>query len=70
MNPKCFVIATSILLVLTTPLLARAKNFTQTRDIIAQATLRNRTSNLFSERVSCDTVITVSGKFSKLCRRR
>ncbi|WP_204104054.1 MULTISPECIES: hypothetical protein [Spirulina sp. CCY15215] len=69
MNPKCLVIAISILLVLTTPLLARAKNFPQTRDL-AKATLRNRTSNLFSERVSCDTVVTVSGKFSKLCRRR
>ena len=69
MNTKLFILSTSILLVLTTPFLARAKNLSQTRNT-AKAMLQERAPKLFSERVSCNTIITVSGKFSKLCRRR
>lgn len=69
MNSKPLIIAISFLLVLTTPFLARAKNLSQTRNTV-KATLRNRAPQLFAERVSCDTVISVSGKFNKLCRRR
>ncbi|MGK7927006.1 MAG: hypothetical protein AB4290_17480 [Spirulina sp.] len=68
MNSKPFVIGISLLLVLTTPFLARAKSLSQTRNL-AKATLRNRASQVFSARVSCDTAIVANGTFNKLCRR-
>ncbi|MBP0019687.1 MAG: hypothetical protein J7647_19310 [Cyanobacteria bacterium SBLK] len=68
MISKPFVLTISLLLVLTTPFLARAKGLNQTRSI-AKATLRKGAPQLFSKRVSCNTVITTSGKFNKLCRR-
>ncbi|MEM9541248.1 MAG: hypothetical protein AAGA60_17340 [Cyanobacteria bacterium P01_E01_bin.42] len=69
MTSKSFVIAMSLFLVLATPFLARARSLSQTRNI-AKATLRKRAPQLFTERVSCNTVIASSGHFNKLCRRQ